>query len=158
MRRLVSAAAVFGTFAILAFASPAHADICSSDPDGSGPLPWIYYPCPSPEDQPAPLPVAVVTAEFGPGYYLAEYDFIRVKRGGRIYFVNDALDLAPHTYRGTGFDSGVVNPGQTVEVSGVRSLAVGHYKVYDFGVWVGDLYIDPSDYDVTVGCGYHPPC
>jgi hypothetical protein len=90
------------------------------------------------------LPYAVVSASVGPGYDLWFNSFLRVKRGGRIFFVNDRADSpGPHQYAGTGFDSGVLQFGQAAEVAGVSALAVGHYKVYDRGVWVADLYIDP---------------
>jgi hypothetical protein len=74
---------------------------------------------------------------------LNEYDFIRVQRGARIFFFNDDIGFQ-HSYSGAGFTSGVTSGGDLVEVSGISSLPLGFYKVYDLGRYVGDLYIDPD--------------
>ncbi len=103
--------------------------------------PPVTVPCPGPHDQPAPAPVWVTT-ESGPGYYNVFCYWIRIRRGGRIFFAN--THDQPHGYRGTGFNSGPVDQFEAREVIGVSSLAVGYYKVYDVdGSWVADLYVDP---------------
>lgn len=129
---------------IVVGASPARAAICAYDPDGGGPVPSISFPCPDPTWQEgAPLPVAVVQVYEQPGYGNQWVDFLRVQRGGRIFFVND--DTIPHRFNGAGFDSGVTNPGEMHEVQGISTLAIGKYRIYEgiYGIYAGDLYIDP---------------
>ncbi|MDX6287634.1 MAG: hypothetical protein QOG53_3119 [Frankiales bacterium] len=143
MRRLISITAIIGTMlvGIVVGASPARADICTFDFDGSGPLPSVSVPCPGPEWQP-PVPVAVVSAQFGPGYGQPLW-YLHLYKGGRIFFEND-INTGGQSFHGTGFDSGVVGFGQMAEVSGVPSLGLGQYAVYDmFNRYVGRLYIEP---------------
>jgi hypothetical protein len=80
--------------------------------------------------------------DYGPGYYNYHAPWIRVTRGGRVFFFNGAN--VPLQYRGDGFDSGIVQPGEVREVAGISALTVGHYTVYDQTDPVGDLYIDPN--------------
>jgi hypothetical protein len=127
--------------AALVSAHPASAVAwCSRDLDGPGPAPWVTYLCPSPEDELVPQPVGIVTAH-GPGYNGPhEHDWIRIRQGGRVWFVNEGTKT--HEYRGAGFSTGPVPVGGATEVSGISSLAPGVYKVYDGTVPTGDLYID----------------
>jgi hypothetical protein len=149
MRRTIALALTSALLAGgIAGAVPAGAvSDCYIEPDGSGPLPELDYPCPSADDQPVPQPVAVVTF-YGPGYNSPESDdWTRLTHGGRIWFVN--TDTLPHEYRGNGFATGWVAPGATVEVHGVSTLPLGYYRVYDGSIWTGHLYIDPDP--ITVG-------
>jgi hypothetical protein len=130
----------------VAAAMPANAvSDCYIGP-GPGPVPEIDYPCLSASDDPVPQPYAVITY-YGPGYNRSQLNFTRLVHGGRIWFVN--TDGVPHEYRGSGFATGLVPPGATVEVQGVSTLPLGQYKVYDGSAWTGDLCIDPNP--ITVG-------
>ena len=138
MRRILAVAAAT-TSLLLAGAAPASANLCYIEKEG---LPRITYPCPGYNDQPVPVPTAVVFSIGGPGYHTPPYSFVKLKRGGTIYFVNNST--IPARYRGNGFDSGIVMGGAFTTVDGVSSLPVGDYTVIDIDGWVaGVLYIEP---------------
>jgi hypothetical protein len=73
---------------------------------------------------------------------MPEYDFTRVRHGGRIWFVNPTNRSLE--YRVGTNSTGLVPPGGVAEVPGVPAMAIGHYKVYSGADPYGDLYIDPD--------------
>lgn len=152
VRRLL-AALVLALPPLLLAATPASATICYIDASGEFGLPDpppVYYPCPGPGDQPAPAPVWVTT-DAGPGYDSPEWSFIRVQRGGRIFFANVSPTEQPDGFLGTErfwypglFDSGLVPYGSYAEVQGISQLPIGAYAILDANDGKrGTLYVDP---------------
>lgn len=139
MRRFITVALAAVGFAWMG-AVPALAGTCYIYDPIVG---QVTYPCPGYNDQPVPLPVAVVFSIGGPGYYSPEYHFVKLKRGGTIYFVNNS-PTSTARYHGNGFDSGLLQPRTYSQVAGVSSLPVGAYSVYDKNnIGAGVLYIEP---------------
>jgi hypothetical protein len=119
----------------------AHADTCGiKDPDGSGPLTDVYFPCPGPQDV-LVAPDAWYTTTAGPGHDDPWFDYIVIARGGHIIYTND--EPIPWRLFGAGWDSGWVPSGMTVDIPGVPNLAEGQYAIYEYngGTPTGTLYV-----------------
>jgi len=143
MPRRILAILFIATAVIVGGTAPAQADTCAIEIEN---LPTIVYPCPGYNDQPVATDVAVVFAIGGPGYANNTYNFVKLKKGGTIFFVNNGvLPMRYHNfYDGHWFDSGIVDGGNWAVVHGVSDLPVGRYLVGDLDNWpAGWLYIDP---------------
>jgi hypothetical protein len=105
-------------------------------------VPPVSGPCPEPDNY-VPLPAgAFLTPNYETMDPLGCCDWY-LQQGAQLEFVND--DNRPREFDGNGFSSGVVpGPGAAL-VSGVSSLAVGNYTVYDSlnGWTLGTLHITP---------------
>lgn len=143
MRNLVRAAVVAALFTPLALTAPstAHAATCTTYIAGNP----ITTPCPGYQDQPNATATPVwVSTDYGPTFDLAYWNFAKVREGGRLFFANlgSPENGVAERLHGAGFDSGVVQRGQAVEVQGVSTLAPGYYPIYNInGDHAGDLFI-----------------
>jgi hypothetical protein len=148
LRRVAVALALTAPLLVLV-PSPAQATTCTTQVP---PLPPANYPCFGPEDQPVGAPAWVAT-EYGPGWgFTREWAFIKILQGGHIVLANVSWP-DPIRFYGPGFDSGYLPMGSATDVSGVASLAPGHYPIYaDNGAYTGDLFVEAVPSPVCLSC------